>query len=149
MEVYATGLELSLVRPIYLPYSRHFASTGAFQREESLANRRMVHHHWGHAPLGGGPTRTAIEALAEDLPGPHNYSRWRDYGPAKQFDIAKNTLAAEITETRYIGMSTDPPSSTLAGSSATPLPPLYSFYPGRQLSTPMWDRCHIPGTSWV
>lgn len=141
VEVYATGLELDLGRPIYRPYIQHFIRTGAFRREESLANRRMVHHHWDHPPLGGAPTRTAVEALADA--GPRDYSGWRDYMVAKNFDVAKNTLAAEITDACYIGMGTDP---KMPGSrpGSGPQRPRYAFYPGRQLSTPVWSRCKIP-----
>jgi hypothetical protein len=141
VEVFATSLEMTLGDPIYLPYTRHFHGSGDFRREESLANRRIVHHHWDRPPLGGAPTRKAIEALADA--GPRDYSCWRDYRSPKQFDAAKNTLAAEIAEGRYVGMATDP-HRVCSTATAPPVPPRYAFYPGRQLSTPMWDRCHIP-----
>ena len=142
VEVYASGLEVNLCRPVYLPYRRYFGRTGDFCREESLANRRMVDHGWAKKPhLGGHVTKDAIEALADM--GPRDYSLWREYVAGTSFDIAKNSLGAEIVEARYVGIDSDPPGSGSRLHSG-PLLPRCAFYPGHQLSTPFWDRCHIP-----
>ena len=138
VEVYATGHELATGVPTYRRFQHRFQLSGHLRRAESLANRRMVTHNW--SGLGGASTKQAVETVADA--GPLDYAHWRAYAPADRYAEAKSALAAEVIEADAYHLPDDPPCSMPAGSG--PVPPRYAFFPGRQLSTPIWKRHQVP-----
>ena len=137
VEVFATGQELLLGKPVYRRYLDHFRGTGRFRREESLGNRRMVRHRW--KSLGGQPTVEAVKGVADA--GPRDYSHWERYVPNQAYTEAKDALMAEVVEGKSHPLSGDPPGAPVP---LTSIPRRYGFFPGRQHSTPIWRRCSIP-----
>jgi len=126
VEIFATGHELHTRNATYRPYLDRVYTvlkSTSNHREESFANRYMVDYAWDKFAFGA---KDVITALADA--GPPGYCDWRSFRAEADQRRGMHQLASEIVD----------------GSPGVPPRPLYKYFPGRQLSTPIWQRHHVP-----
>jgi hypothetical protein len=126
VEIFATGQELCTRKVAYRPYFERVYTVlkgTSDHREESFANRYMVDFAWDRFALGA---KDIIAELADA--GPPGYCDWRSFKSEAEQRVGMHQLASEIVD----------------GSPGVPSRPLYKYFPGRQLSTPIWQRHHVP-----